>query len=40
VPYWSIETYDRLWIVRVPITGEATLETRQQVLVGSPENRN
>ncbi len=39
VPYWSIDTYDRLWIVRVPAKGEATLEERQQVLAGSSENR-
>jgi broad specificity phosphatase PhoE len=37
VPYWSIATYDRLWIVRVPVQGEATLEDRPQVLVGSSE---
>jgi 2,3-bisphosphoglycerate-dependent phosphoglycerate mutase len=37
MPYWSIDTYDRLWIVRVPMRGEATLENRQQVLVGSSE---
>lgn len=39
VPYWSLDTYDRLWIVRVPATGEATLEERQQSPVGSSENR-
>jgi phosphohistidine phosphatase SixA len=39
VPYWSLDTYDRLWIVRVPATGEATLEERPQVRVGSSENR-
>lgn len=40
VPYWSIDTYDRLWIVRVPATGEATLEERKQPPVGSPGLRN
>ena len=30
VPYWSLDTYDRLWIVRVPAAGDATLETRVQ----------
>lgn len=32
VPYWPLDTYDRLWIVRVPATGEATLEERRQDL--------
>lgn len=32
VPYWSLDTYDRLWIVRVPAKGEATLEERRQEL--------
>lgn len=32
IPYWSLDTYDRLWIVRVPAKGEATLEERQQRL--------
>lgn len=39
VPYWSMDTHDRLWIVRVPATGEATLEERQQVLAASSEDR-
>lgn len=30
VPYWSLDAYDRLWIVRVPAQGEATLEERTQ----------
>jgi broad specificity phosphatase PhoE len=30
VPYWSIETYDWLWIVRIPAHGDATLEERRQ----------
>jgi phosphohistidine phosphatase SixA len=40
VPYWSLDTFDRLWIVRVPATGEATLEERKQPPVVSPELRN
>lgn len=40
VPYWSLDTYDRLWIVRVPATGEATLDNRGQVMVGSTETGN
>jgi phosphohistidine phosphatase SixA len=32
VPYWSLGTYDRLWIVRVTAKGEATLEERSQGL--------
>jgi len=32
IPYWSLDTYDRLWIVRVPARGEATLEERLQFL--------
>jgi broad specificity phosphatase PhoE len=39
VPYWSLDTYDRLWIVRVPVTGETTLEERTQPPVGSSDNR-
>jgi phosphohistidine phosphatase SixA len=35
VPYWSLDTYDRLWIVRVPAAGDAVLETRVQALSGS-----
>lgn len=30
VPYWSLDTYDWLWIVHVPDQGEATLEQRMQ----------
>jgi len=30
VPYWSIDTYDWLWVVHVPDQGEATLEQRMQ----------
>ena len=33
VPYWSLATYDRLWLVRVPAKGAATLEERQQTLL-------
>ena len=33
VPYWSLDTYDRLWIVRVPAKGDATLEERRQTLL-------
>jgi 2,3-bisphosphoglycerate-dependent phosphoglycerate mutase len=32
VPYWSLGTYDRLWIVRVAAKGEPTLEERLQNL--------
>jgi len=32
VPYWSLGTYDHLWVVRVPAKGEASLEERQQEL--------
>jgi phosphohistidine phosphatase SixA len=32
VPHWSLDAYDRLWIVRVPAQGEATLEERHQDL--------
>jgi len=32
IPYWSLDTYDRLWIVRVPAKGEVTLEERLQEL--------
>lgn len=39
VPYWSLDTYDRLWIVRVPVNGEATLEERTQPPVASSELR-
>ncbi len=30
VPYWSLDSYDPLWIVRVSGTGEATLEVERQ----------
>lgn len=30
VPYWSLDSYDPLWIVRVPEAGEATLEVARQ----------
>lgn len=30
VPYWSLDSYDPLWIVRVPESGEATLEVQHQ----------
>jgi phosphohistidine phosphatase SixA len=30
VPYWSLDSYDPLWIVRVPPQGEASLEARRQ----------
>lgn len=30
VPYWSLGSYDPLWIVRVPESGEATLEVERQ----------
>jgi phosphohistidine phosphatase SixA len=33
VPYWSLDTYDRLWIVRVPAKGDATLEEQPQTLL-------
>lgn len=36
VPYWSLDTYDRLWIVRVPAKGDATLEERRQESAPSP----
>jgi phosphohistidine phosphatase SixA len=32
VPYLSFDSYDWLWIVRVPAKGEATLEERRQNL--------
>lgn len=32
LPYWSLGTYDRLWVVRIPAEGEATLEERPQEL--------
>ena len=33
VPYWSLGTYDRFWIVRVPAKGDVTLEDRRQTLL-------
>lgn len=36
VPYWPLDTYDWLWIVRIPAHGEATLETRTQDLAPAP----
>lgn len=30
VPYWSLGSYDALWIVRVPEVGEATLAVERQ----------
>jgi phosphohistidine phosphatase SixA len=30
VPYWSLDSYDPLWIVRVPDAGEATLAVERQ----------
>ncbi|HJV49687.1 MAG TPA: phosphoglycerate mutase family protein [Geothrix sp.] len=36
VPYWSLDVYDWLWIVRVPAKGVATLETRRQELAPGP----
>jgi phosphohistidine phosphatase SixA len=43
VPYWPLDTYDWLWIVRVPAKGDATLETRRQELApagaGSSQGR-
>ena len=38
VPYWSLDTYDRFWILRIPAKGEATLEERGQAPVGSSAN--
>ncbi|WLT30304.1 histidine phosphatase family protein [Geothrix sp. PMB-07] len=32
IPYWSLDTYDRLWLVRIPAKGEPTLEERPQNL--------
>lgn len=44
VPYWSLNTYDHLWIVRVPAKGDVTLEDRLQGLsaptaVAAPQGR-
>lgn len=30
VPHWSLDSYDPLWIVRVPESGEASLEVERQ----------
>lgn len=30
VPYWSLDSYDPLWIVRVPAQGPATLDAARQ----------
>ncbi|BDU69814.1 phosphoglycerate mutase [Geothrix oryzae] len=30
LPYWTLDTYDRLWIVRVPAQGAVSLEERIQ----------
>lgn len=32
IPYWSLDIYDRLWLVRIPAKGEPTLEERHQEL--------
>jgi phosphohistidine phosphatase SixA len=32
VPYWSLDTYDRIWIVTIPAQGEARLVDRKQEL--------
>ena len=32
VPYWSLDSYDRLWVVRIPAKGDVTLEERRQAL--------
>lgn len=32
VPYWSLDTYDRIWIVTIPAQGEARLVVRVQEL--------
>jgi broad specificity phosphatase PhoE len=32
VPYWSLDTYDRIWIVTVPAQGEARLVVKVQEL--------
>ncbi|MBK9796500.1 MAG: histidine phosphatase family protein [Holophagaceae bacterium] len=40
VPYWSLDTYDWLWIVHVPDQGEASLEQRMQGLSAPAEARS
>jgi len=37
VPYWSLDTYDWLWVVHVPDQGEASLELRGQGLSAPAE---
>lgn len=32
VPYWSLDTYDRIWIVTIPAQGEARLVVKTQEL--------
>ena len=32
LPYWSLDTYDRLWIVTIPAQGEARLVEQVQAL--------
>ena len=32
VPYWSLDTYDRIWIVTIPAAGEARLVEKTQDL--------
>ena len=36
VPYWSLDTYDRLWIVTIPAQGEARLVEKAQELAPAP----
>ncbi|MBI1753130.1 MAG: histidine phosphatase family protein [Acidobacteria bacterium] len=38
IPYWSLDAYDRLWVVRIPAKGDPTLEERRQELVVSARN--
>lgn len=33
IPYWSLDTYDWLWMVRIHAKGEVRLEERRQELV-------
>lgn len=40
IPYWSLDTYDRLWIVRVPAKGDATLEEMRQDLGAGEQPTN
>ncbi len=44
VPYWSLDTYDRIWIVTIPPQGEARLVEKIQALsapaaVPAPQGR-